>query len=148
MGTQGVVFGLLFCVDCLSPVCCCSDPSDCLICAGVVLAALALERFPVRNGWRVFLNAEKEFVDHRKRTSRKGLGEVRSRLMEGRSGRVNSAWNQMCGRGGAAGVATMTSQRGCVGSTGRRLPQGMKNGLRAPRTSSGKWQKIRSFRQD
>ena len=39
----------------------------------------------------------------------------------------------MCGRGGAAGGVTMTSQRGCVGSTGRRLPQGVEKGRRALR---------------
>ena len=32
----------------------------------------------------------------------------------------------MCGLGGVAGDATMTSQRGCVGRRGRRLPE--KNG--------------------
>ena len=37
---------------------------------------------------------------------------VRFRLMEERSGRVNSARSQKCGRGGDAGVAAMTSQRG------------------------------------
>ena len=51
----------------------------------------------------------------------------RSRLMDERSGRVNSVLSQMCGRGGAAGGATMTSQRGCVGSRGRRLSQRMEN---------------------
>ena len=44
-------------------------------CAGVVLAALALERFLVWDGQRGFSNAEKGFVDPGKRTSRKGLGE-------------------------------------------------------------------------
>ena len=40
----------------------------------------------------------------------------------------------MCGRGGVAGAALMTSQQVCVGSTGGRLPQGLENGLS---TSSG-----------
>ena len=40
-----------------------------LTCAGVFFAALALERFPVRNGWRWFSNAEKG-----ERTSRNSLG--------------------------------------------------------------------------
>ena len=35
----------------------------------------------------------------------------------------------MCGRGGVAGAALMTSQQVCVGSTGGRLPQGLENGL-------------------
>ena len=42
----------------------------------------------------------------------------------------------MFGRDDAPGDATMTSQRGCVGSTGRRLPQGMESGLRGSSTSS------------
>ena len=41
----------------------------------------------------------------------------------------------MCGRGGVVGGATTTSQRGCVGSTGRRLPQGLENGPRGRRES-------------
>ena len=41
----------------------------------MVFAALALERFPVRNGQRWFPNAEKGFVDPGERTSRKSVGE-------------------------------------------------------------------------
>ena len=51
-------------------------------------------------------------------------------MMGGRSERVNSAQNQLCGRGGVAGAAAMTSQQLCVGTTGRRLPLGLENGLR------------------
>ena len=73
--------------------------------------------------------------------------------MGDRSGRVNSAQNRMCGRDGVAGAATMTSGHGCVGSTGRRLPQGQDNGLRALRRRAGRKkgetqarrQRIRSF---
>ena len=78
-----------------------------------------------------FSNAEKGFGGSGERSSRESL--VRSRLVEGRSGRANSARGQMCGRGGAAGGATVTSQRGCVGSTGKPLPQGMEDCLRALR---------------
>ena len=43
------------------------------------------------------------------------------------------------GRDGVAGAATMTSRQGCVGSTGRRLPQGQDNGWSTgSSTSSGK----------
>ena len=47
--------------------------------------------------------------------------QVRSRLMEERSGFVNSARSQMCARGGAAGDATTISRPGCVGSPGWRI---------------------------
>ena len=56
---------------------------------------------------------------------------VRSRLMGERSGCANSDQSQVCGRGGVAGAAAMTSQQVCVGSTGRRSPQGLENGLQA-----------------
>ena len=62
---------------------------------------------------------------------------VRSQLMEERSGRVNSAQSHVCGRGGVVGAATMTSQQVCVGSTGRRSPQGLENGLRAFQRQAG-----------
>ena len=62
----------------------------------------------------------------------------------------------MCGRGGVAGVATMTSQQFCVGSAGRRPPQALKNGLQALRRQAGRKtegpkvrrQKIRTFRPE
>ena len=63
---------------------------------------------------------------------------VRSRLMGERSGRVHSAQSRMCGRGGVAGAATMTSQQVCVGCTGRRSPQGLENRLRALRRQAGR----------
>ena len=63
---------------------------------------------------------------------------VRSRLMGERSGLANSAQSQMCGRGGVAGVATMTSRQGCVESTDRQLPQGPENGQQALRLQAGK----------
>ena len=62
----------------------------------------------------------------------RSLCVVRSRLMGGRSGRVNSARSRKCGQGGVAGAGIMTSQQVCEGSTGKRSPQGMENGLRAP----------------
>ena len=43
-------------------------------CAGVVLAALALERFLVRNGWRWFSNAAKRFVHPGERDGRECVG--------------------------------------------------------------------------
>ena len=78
---------------------------------------------------------------------------VRSRLMGERSGHVNLVQGRTRGGGGVAGAAIMTSQHICVGSAGRRSPQGLENGLRAPRrqaernTESPKnWrQKMRSF---
>ena len=59
----------------------------------------------------------------------------------------------MCGRGGVAGVAAMTSRQGCVESTGRQSLQGPENGQRALRRQAGRkiekqknWrQKIRNF---
>ena len=118
--------------DCLSPVCCCRDPRDCLSPVLVWSLPLLLSK-DFRSGVVSdgFSNAEKGFADPGERSSRESL--VRSRLVEGRSGRANSARGQMCGRGGAAGGATVTSQRGCVGSTGKPLPQGMEDGLRALR---------------
>ena len=79
--TQGLVFGLWYCVAVAIPatvflLCfAVAIPATVFSSAGVVLAALALERFPVRDGKRGFSNAEKGFVDPGKRTSRKGLGE-------------------------------------------------------------------------
>ena len=118
--------------DCLSPVCCCRDPRGCLSPVLVWSLPLLLSK-DFRSGVVSdgFSNAEKGFADPGERSSRESL--VRSRLVEGRSGRANSARGQMCGRGGAAGGATVTSQRGCVGSTGKPLPQGMEDGLRALR---------------
>ena len=55
---------------------------------------------------------------------------VPSRLMEERSGRVNSARRQKCGRGGDADVAAMTSQRGWeVQAGGCRKNRSMVYGL-------------------
>ena len=66
-----------------------------------------------------------------------------------REGRVNSAQNRMCGRDAVAGAATMTSRQVCVGSIGRRLPQGLDNGLQALRRRARRrkaWKRrIRSF---
>ena len=43
----------------------------------------------------------------------------------------------MCGQGGVAGTAIMTSQQVYEGSTGKRSPQGMENGLQGSSTWSG-----------
>ena len=43
----------------------------------------------------------------------------------------NSVLSQTCGRGGVAGDVTVTSRRGCKGSTGRRSLQSQENGLQA-----------------
>ena len=56
---------------------------------------------------------------------------MRSRFMGERSGRANSVENRMCARGGVAGVVTVTSRRGCKGSTGRRSLQSRESGLQA-----------------
>ena len=67
------------------------------------------------------------------KSERKEFCQVRSRLMGQRSGFVNSARSQMCGRGGVASDATTTSRQGCVGSTGRRSQQRMVKGQGALR---------------
>ena len=59
--------------------------------------------------------------------------QVRSRLTGERSGFLNSAQSQMCGRGGVVGVATMTSQQGCVGSAVRQSLQVPENAQHASR---------------
>ena len=43
----------------------------------------------------------------------------------------------MCGRGGVAGDVTVTSQRGCKGSTGRRSLQSRESGVQALRRRVG-----------
>ena len=74
---------------------------------------------------------------------------ARCQLMGDRSGRINSAQNRKCGRDGVAGAATMISRQGCVGSTGKRLPRGLENRLRALRLRAEKRTKetlrVRSF---
>ena len=68
----------------------------------------------------------------------KEFWRVRSRLMGEWSGFVNSAQNQMCGRGGVAGAASMTFRQGCVGSTSRLSPQGLENGPQCLRRQAGR----------
>ena len=58
----------------------------------------------------------RRFRGSRGKSVLKEFWRVPSRLMGERSGFVNSAQNQMCGRGGIVGAATMTSP-------GRRSPQ-------------------------
>ena len=68
-------------------------------------------------------------------------------------GRVNSAQSRMCGRGGVAGAATMTSQQVCGESTGKRFrqervsgPQVLRHQVVERTRSSNIWrQKMRSF---
>ena len=73
----------------------------------------------------------------RARSELKECWQMRSRLMGERSGRANSVQNRMCGRGGVAGDATVTSRRGCTGSTGRRSLQKSGEWSTGPSTSSG-----------
>ena len=116
-------------------------------CAGVVLATLVLRKIAI-----VLKRSEGVRGSWGKNEQKKSR-RVRIRFMEQRSGRVKFARSQMCGRGGDAGDATVTYQRGCMGSTGRQLPQGQENGVRALRRRVVKktggpkvWrQKTRSF---
>ena len=90
-----------------------------VVCVGGVL----LSRFRRLSGVGVVLSLALDggsFLNQKTESWR-----VRSRLMGDRSGRVNSAQSRMCGRGGVAGAATMTSQLVCVGCTGRRSPEGL-----------------------
>ena len=105
-------------------VCTCRESGDCLV---LVLSLLHWLSTGVSNarGSRV-KNVQKE------------SWRVRSQLMGERSGPANSAQSRMCGRDGVAGAATMTFQQGCVGSTGRRSPQGPETGLRALRRRAGR----------
>ena len=69
---------------------------------------------------------------------RKESWQVRPQLVGGRNGFVIFVPNRMCGRGGAAGDATTTSQPVCVRSTGRRSQQGLETGQRALRLRAGR----------
>ena len=62
---------------------------------------------------------------------RKKCLQVPSRLMGRRNVSENSVPNQMCGRGGVARDATITSRQGCGESTGRRLRREVVRGPRA-----------------
>ena len=85
----------------------------------------------------------------RVKSVKKESWRVRSRLMGERMGRVNSAQSRMCGRGGVAGAATMTSWQVCVGSTGRRSPEGLENGPQClRRQAGGRWKVQAVWRKD
>ena len=82
MSTQGLVFGLWFCVavdpgDCLSPVLVCFLP---LLLSKDFRSGLVSDGFQTKRRGSWILEKEQ-----------KGSWRVRSRLMEGRNGRVNSA---------------------------------------------------------
>ena len=103
-------------------VLCLRDSGGCLV---VVLSLLRWLSTSFRNGQRWFPNSEEGFL------------QMRSRSMGERSGRANSDQNRMCGRGGIAGDVTLTSRRGCKGSTGRRSLQSQESGLQGSSASSG-----------
>ena len=135
---------------CLCCVCPCRDSGDCLVLVLSLLHWLST----IVSGWLAMVSKLRRGVrGSRVKSVQKESWRVRSQLMEERSGRVNSAQNRMCGRDGVAGAATITFRQGCVGSTGRRLPQGLENGLRALRRRAGRKkgetkalrQKMRSF---
>ena len=111
-------------------VCACRDPGDCLSLVLVWSLPLLLSKDfqsgMVSDG---FLTQRR---GSRVKNVQKKSWRVWSRLMDGRSGRVNSARSRMCRQGGIAGAVIMTSQQVCEGSTGKRSSQGMENGLRAP----------------
>ena len=95
-----------------------------------------------RENWRAVQELRRGVRGSRVTSVQKESWRVRSRLMGERSGRENSAQSRMCGRGGVAGVASLTSQKVCVGSTGRRSPQGLENGPRALRRQAERRQKV------
>ena len=94
----------------------CRDSGDCLV---LVLSILRWLSIGVP-GWVAMVSKLRRGVrGSRVKSVKKESWRVRYRLGE-RMGRVNSAQSRMCGRGGVAGAASMTSQQLCVGSTGRR----------------------------
>ena len=97
-------------------VLCLRDSGDCLV---------------VVQRW--FPSSEEGFLDLRARSELNICWKMPSRLMGERSERANSVQNRMCGRGDVAGVVTVTSRRGCKGSTGRRFAQSRESGLQALR---------------
>ena len=99
---------------------CCRLERDEIYCAALELAETPVGRRASQR-WGSWI-PEKERAEK--------VWRVRSRLMGGRSGRVNSVRSRMCGQGGVAGAAAVTSLQGCGG--GRRSPQGLETGLRAP----------------
>ena len=119
--------------DCLPLVCSCRDPGDCLFPVLVWSLPLLLSQ-DFRSGMvSDGFQTQRRVCGSQEMRGRKEFWQVRSRLMGERSGLVNSARSQMCGRGGVAGDATTTSQQGCVGSTDRWSRQGPENGQRALR---------------
>ena len=124
--TQGEVCSCLLVFVCAP----CRDFGDFLV---LVLSLLHWLSTGV-SGWLVMVSKLITGVrGSRGKSVQKESWRVRSRMMAERSGCVNSAQSQMCGRGGVVGAATMTSQQVCVGRTGKRSPQGLENGLRALR---------------
>ena len=55
-----------------------------------------------------------------------------------RSGHANSVRRRMCGRGGVAGAAIMTSQRVCAGKYRQAIAARLENGPRALRLRAGR----------
>ena len=111
-------------------MCPCLDSGDCL----VLVLSLHYWLSTVVSGWSAMASKRREGLRGSwVKNVQKQSWRVRSQLMGERNGRVNSAQNRMFGRDGVAGAATMTSRQGCVGSAGKRLPQGEENGLRALR---------------
>ena len=116
-------------------LCLCRDSGDCLV---LVLSLLHWLSTGFLEWFAMVSKLRRGVRGSRVKSVQKESWRARSRLMGDRSGFVNSAQSQMCGRDGAVGAATMTSQQGCVGSTGRQSPLGLENGLPALRRQAEK----------
>ena len=132
----------ILCLLTQGEVCCCGllvcvVPSRFrrLSCGGAVFTSSALDDF---SEWLVMVSMLRRGVlGSQTRSEPKECWQMRSRLMGGSSGCANSVLNQMCGRGGVAGDVTVTSRRGCKGSTGRRSLQKSGECSTGSSTSSG-----------
>ena len=105
-------------------LCLCRDSGDCLeLVSGMVGDGFQTQKREVRGS--------------RGKSEQKDNWKVRSRLMGERSGFVNSVRSLMCGRGGVAGVATVTSQQDCVGKHVQAVAAKSGEGSTGSSTSSG-----------
>ena len=144
--TQGLVFGLWFCVAVaiLATVF--------FLCVAVAIPAIVILLCwcgPCRFCARKISGQELlAMVSGRKESWR-----MPSRLMVGRSGCANSARSRMCGRGGVVSDATPMSRQGCVRRTGRRSQRRSGNGQQARRRQAERrtgrpknlWRRMRGF---
>ena len=114
---------------------CLRDSGDCLL----LVLSLVHWLSTVVPGWLAMVSKLRRGVrGSRVQSVQRESWQVRSVLMGERSGRAHSVQNRMCGRGGVTGAVKMTSQQGCVASTGRRSPRGRESGLRALQRRAGR----------